>query len=718
MLVLKRVKIKGFRGYTHEKELYFDNPVILLFGENHRGKSSTLNAIEWCLFGDSCIGKDTGIRERIKWEIKNRNLSKNESVVVELELEDESASVYKISRKAVGKTKDEVEIVLPSGEVIKGKDAEEKLAGILKSSFRDFLTTVYQHQEAIRAILTQEPRDRNDAIDRLLGLSDYRNIITGITSAGIDARMKDINKEWDNFKKEVERILMTRERDLESKRKELIQKGIKEEQMSKKGVIEIFESAQKELSAFANEMGIHVAELESAEDLKELKKLTDIVNEKIYNLRAKIPDVERQKELFFERTRINSLISEYNQKIENLKRDNIKLLEFINKNGDESQLEKLKSDIESQIKTKEKEMRRVNAKGKIINDAIDYLREEGIDKNICPVCGKETTDLLNHLQEEWEKKYEGKVGEIKREIETLREKLENTIKLLNMLKSLRENLENRKKAVDELIKEIGEILSREITPKDDPLVLLKNQLLRVEEELKKLEESVRVKQEKLNEIQKKVNQVQLIIDILELEEKKRIVEKIEETPEYKQIENLRDRMSVLVGNVEKIVKVVQRSSNEEAENLVDLVGEKVNDYFRKITNNPAIDEVKLYVNPDKTGKNNYEFKDQDDNDLTPILSQGDLNALALSIFLAMASLKGATSTFGFIILDDPSQSLGSEHKENLVEVLDEVSENKMVILATMDRELQELLTSNLTKAKTKYIFKSWDPNTGPQIERE
>ncbi len=39
---------------------------------------------------------------------------------------------------------------------------------------------VYQHQENIRAVLTQEPKDRNEALDRLFGLSDYRNIIEGI----------------------------------------------------------------------------------------------------------------------------------------------------------------------------------------------------------------------------------------------------------------------------------------------------------------------------------------------------------------------------------------------------------------------------------------------------------------------------------------------------------------------------------------------------------
>ncbi|MFQ5836032.1 MAG: ATP-binding protein, partial [bacterium] len=163
MITLKGLKVKGFRAYMEGKEFTFDNPAILLFGENHRGKSSTLNAIEWCLFGNECTGTRTGIRERIDWEIPNRSMHPPD-VSVELELEDKAtADKLTISRRWVSARKDELKVILGDGQSLKGQEAKEKLAQLLKSSFRDFLTTVYQHQEAIRAILTQEPRERNDA---------------------------------------------------------------------------------------------------------------------------------------------------------------------------------------------------------------------------------------------------------------------------------------------------------------------------------------------------------------------------------------------------------------------------------------------------------------------------------------------------------------------------------------------------------------------------
>lgn len=105
-------------------------------------------------------------------------------------------------------------------------------------------------------------------------------------------------------------------------------------------------------------------------------------------------------------------------------------------------------------------------------------------------------------------------------------------------------------------------------------------------------------------------------------------------------------------------------------------------------------------------------------DLIPILSQGDMNALALAIYLGMA-LEGAEDMpFDFIIMDDPSQSMGSHHKRNLVDILNEVLKRKKVIVSTMDAELQDLLSKKITKMKTCHNFEDWTDTTSPIINKE
>jgi len=719
MLTLKRLKIKGFRAYLEEEEFVFDNPMVVLFGENHRGKSSTLNAIEWCLFGNECAGAKSGIRERINWEIPNRNLGSSPDVSVELELEDENNHNYKILRRWISKTKDKLKVTLPDGEVLEEQSAKEKLAWLLKSSFRDFLTTVYQHQEAIRAILTQEPRERNDAIDRLLGLSDYRNILTGIETSKLPTKQKKMGDDFDNFTREIEVVLDAREKDLKGKREEAIQKGVKESQLSEEGALEIASEVKDQLLKFTSEADLSLADLKVPKQWKDLHPFQKVADGEIKRFRSEMPDVKRQQSLYERRSKITELKTKYEQAKKGLDKIRNELENFVKQSGDEESINKRKTNIEEQIDGKKKELSEANAKAAAIRNAIDCLKLGGVNKDICPVCGKETSNLLGHLEREWKEKFEKQVGKIQKQIKKLQVQLKDTEDLYTKYKKLKEGVENANKAVREINKQIGKELDREITAKDDPHSILNNELERIKKELEKLKKAVKSKQKILDRIDSFLRQIQLIVEILNLEEKKKIAEQIQESPKYSQMEELKFRMAILIDDVEKIKQAISKASHEEAQQKVSAAGEIIDNYFRQIANNPLVSKIEFSVSVDpKTARNLYGFKDQNGKDLMPILSQGDLNALALSIFLGMACSKGTNQPFRFVILDDPSQSLGSNHKEKLVEVLEEVLKERMVILSSMDKELQDLILSKITKAKTRYIFSDWTPERGPEVRKE
>jgi DNA repair exonuclease SbcCD ATPase subunit len=160
VFTLKRLIVEGFRGFRQAEEFVFDQPATELFGGNRSGKSSTLNAVEWALFGGDCTGKQTGIRERVGWVISNQHLPEPAvRVHVEMEGPEGTYTIVRMLRRPPKRAalEEVLEVTLPDGTTLTGAAANEKLDGLLQSSFRDFLTTVYQHQEAIRAVLTQEP---------------------------------------------------------------------------------------------------------------------------------------------------------------------------------------------------------------------------------------------------------------------------------------------------------------------------------------------------------------------------------------------------------------------------------------------------------------------------------------------------------------------------------------------------------------------------------
>jgi len=702
-----------------DKAFVFDNPIILLFGENHRGKSSTLNAIEWCLFGNECIGVKSGIRERIDWEIPNRHLGPRPFVSVELELEDENSHSYKILRRWISKTKDELKVTLPGGQSLEGQNAKEKVTRLLKSSFRDFLTTVYQHQEAIRAILTQVPKERNDAIDRLLGLSDYRNILTGIEASKLLTKQKKMGSDFDSFIREIDVALRTRESVLKDKREGATQKGVKEDRLSEKGALEVASEVKNQLLKFALKAGLSLADLRVPEQWEGLYPLQKAADGEIKRFRSEMPDVKKQQDLYARRSKITELKTRYEQAKKMLDDIRNELGNFVKQNGDEEFISKRKTNIEKQIEGGKKELSKTNVKAAIIRNAVDCLKLEEVNKDTCPVCGKETPDLLGHLEKEWKEKFEKQVGEIQKQIEELQTQLKDIEVLYTKCRKLEEGVENANKAVGEINKQIGEVLGREITARDDSHTILNIELEGIEKELEKLEQAVKSKQEILDGIASSLEQMQLIVDILNIEEKKRIVEAIQQSYEYQRMEKLKDQIAILIDDVEKIKHAISEASHEEAQQKVTAAGDMIDSYFRQIANNPSVSKIEFSVSVDsRTARNSYEFKDQNGENLTPILSQGDLNVMALSIFLGMACSEGTNQPFGFVILDDPSQSLGSAHKEKLVEVLNEVLKERIVILSSMDKELQDLVLSKITKAKTKYIFSDWTPKRGPEVKKE
>lgn len=70
-----------------------------------------------------------------------------------------------------------------------------------------------------------------------------------------------------------------------------------------------------------------------------------------------------------------------------------------------------------------------------------------------------------------------------------------------------------------------------------------------------------------------------------------------------------------------------------------------------------------------------------------VMSQGELTALAISIFLPRAALP--ESPFGFIVIDDPVQSMDPAKVDGLARVLAEAAETRQVIVFTHDERLPQ-----------------------------
>jgi recombinational DNA repair ATPase RecF len=70
-----------------------------------------------------------------------------------------------------------------------------------------------------------------------------------------------------------------------------------------------------------------------------------------------------------------------------------------------------------------------------------------------------------------------------------------------------------------------------------------------------------------------------------------------------------------------------------------------------------------------------------------VMSQGEVNALALSIFLPRATV--SASPFRFLVIDDPVQSMDPAKVEGLARVLEDVARSRQVVVFTHDDRLPD-----------------------------
>ena len=70
MISIRSISMKNFRGHKDTAvEISGDEGVYFISGDNGHGKTTLINAINWCLFGDIAFntiydGADTGIRTK------------------------------------------------------------------------------------------------------------------------------------------------------------------------------------------------------------------------------------------------------------------------------------------------------------------------------------------------------------------------------------------------------------------------------------------------------------------------------------------------------------------------------------------------------------------------------------------------------------------------------------------------------------------------------
>ena len=204
------ITLSHFRGWNHEHRVSLNAPITSIVAENARGKSSLLNAIEWCLFGAVVTKKGSGIDERQDWELRTRVEKDDiEPTAVTLELETaEGSTLITRQRSANAKQReaDQFTIQVPNGTVLTEDSAESWLVESGIPDWETYRRAHCFHQEAARqrVVLTTE---RSAILAALLGLDDDLALRNTIESNQPSKLFTDIDKTLEALNDEAHRAL-------------------------------------------------------------------------------------------------------------------------------------------------------------------------------------------------------------------------------------------------------------------------------------------------------------------------------------------------------------------------------------------------------------------------------------------------------------------------------------------------------------------------------
>ena len=710
---LVSLKVKGFRGFPEqagEREFQFNDPCTLLLGVQGGAKSSTLNAIEWCLFGDKVANKSaTKIEERKNWLVRNKS-SNEASVEVTFERDGELLKVYRCDRKRRGKP--------PFYYQINGGTPHEDETGlrvILGVELTDYMSCVYLHQEVINALLVQEPKERQNALDRLMGLTNWRNLFEGIKSAKAADEFKKIDEEFGKIASKIETAKAVKQNSLEQAKEDAISHKIALKELSLDGAKSRCQAVAETMQRFANDYGLLVRSLPKCQTIDDLERFVKSGKQAIKKLRNEQPDAERQKELLKQQTELNRLKINFESKRNAQKQQEDQIQKLQEKHGTLSAVAAKKNQVENeQLPEARDRLYTLNNRAGVIRETLKFLESVQREKTTdCPVCSSEINPIqLQQQLEAWQQEMQSQLNPIEEEISQLETELADLQRVIKKIERSQRDLEAKRQELREVTHAISVALETEISASADAIVLLNQATREVDEDLEAIRTAVEQSNQRLDSIDDQLEDIKRIITVLCRQQEVEDLFKVQNSPEYKRLEAERDELQNFCDLVVTIGEAIEDVLRNSAKEKIDSTKTVISEIYRQLAGRSDFPDIK--IDPDK-----YEVMAVGNGEsevALRILNKGDINCAALSIFLALATSEDLTHNIGFMVLDDPSQNLDPTHKARLASVLNRVLEKKQLVIATSEDDFATNLISQFTKQKKVYRLERWTEETGPEIQ--
>jgi DNA repair protein SbcC/Rad50 len=723
-LRLSSLRAEGFRGICETLEIDFSPQTTVLSAPNGSGKTSVLGAIEWTLFGElKYQPKENTTNDEL---VNIRHRLQTATVTVELESGDGIVSVTRSKR--AGKRAANVIVRLADGTEYDGTEAQSVLFRLLGLTFEDFYRAVYLHQESIRGLLTDEPSLRNEALDRLFGLDKLRDMLMALSKSTKPVRdaLNELDKEQGRAVAKltgaVGEVVKQRQRALDEAKK----KGLAEADLSFEEVVSLASQVIEKLMAIAEKVNALIKSLLGPEDLDGVDGFARKTTEVIKVIRQTATDAAAATNASREVIGVGEAVADLLRLSEADAGHDKDLASLETSVGDLNALEDRKVAADQSVQQYQEALEKLGVAERIVQDTLVYI-QASVDENKCPACGQdiERQELVKRLERRLN-------GHIQSELEESRKAQSAQQRLIRELHTAIEKRNqlrgDRKRNGVQLAQ--SRSAARELLAVDVADDQLLGALDARKDELFKQTATIDMernqREAEIETIQSSMERLKDITRFLKLDaDYQKASSQLGTSDENSSIANQQiESLSQLETGIKAIADIVNIEASTRARDALEGAREGIAALYKELCNHPYFDDISISVESQLVSgieRNNYFIRTHSSLDnrqtlASSRLSTAQINCVALSVYLALASQ--LEHNLGFVILDDPSQNLDTEHKKALVDILTRLAPQIQVLVGTQDSELDELMGSAAGKDADYRRCLAWSPLTGAAVVTE
>ena len=375
-----RLELAGFRGWRGPASLALDRPLTLIVGENGRGKSSALVALEWCLFGREAERKKSGIPERSDWRADH---GAGAPVEVSLVLgpggpggpDCIGGGEVRVRRlrgpSARARDADPFEVQTPAGEHLAGAAAEAWLRGTGLPDWSTWRRAFCQHQETARARLI-EGADRSAAVAALLGLDAYDELHRTLAETRPARLVRALDEEQERLEAELLRRLREPDSELTECERRLEALGLERARLGPELAQSLARAMLERARRLAELAGVEAVLPASAAAVDE-PELRRWAEGWASELRGRARTAERLQELVRRQAGLRGELEHLEPSEERWKRARAALEEELQRGGDGATRRELLERAERTLAEAEDRLRRAGEREALLRDALELV---------------------------------------------------------------------------------------------------------------------------------------------------------------------------------------------------------------------------------------------------------------------------------------------------------------------------------------------------------